>query len=72
MQYIGHSKPKLLIADEGKKIRNINDLYIPAEYDEEGNLIKEEHLPYYSTIIFLAEQIDSLEKCQELYIEEEE
>ena len=41
MQYIGHSKPKLLIADEGKKIRNINDLYIPAEYDEEGNLIKE-------------------------------
>ena len=72
MQYIGHSKPKLLIADEGKKIRNINDLYIPAEYDEEGNLIKEEHLPYYSTIIFLAEQIDSLEKCQELYVEEEE
>ena len=38
MQYVGHSKPKLLIADEGKKIRNINDLYIPAEYDEEGNL----------------------------------
>ena len=72
MQYIGHSKPKLLIADEGKKIRNINDLYIPAEYDEEGNLIKEEHLPYYSTIIFLAEQINSLEKCQELYVEEEE
>lgn len=72
MQYVGHSKPKLLIADEGKKIRNINDLYIPAEYDEEGNLIKEEHLPYYSTIIFLAEQIDSLEKCQELYVEEEE
>ena len=72
MQYIGHSKPKLLIADKGKKIRNINDLYIPAEYDEEGNLIKEEHLPYYSTIIFLAEQIDSLEKCQELYVEEEE
>lgn len=72
MQYVGHSKPKLLIADEGKKIRNINDLYIPAEYDEEGNLIKEEHLPYYSTIIFLAEQIDSLEKCQELYVEEKE
>ena len=72
MQYVGHSKPKLLISDEGKKIRNINDLYIPAEYDEEGNLIKEEHLPYYSTIIFLAEQIDSLEKCQELYVEEEE
>ena len=72
MQYIGYSKPKLLIADEGKKIRNINDLYIPAEYDEEGNLIKEEHLPYYSTIIFLAEQIDSLEKCKELYVEEEE
>ena len=72
MQYVGHSKPKLLIADEGKKIRNINDLYIPAEYDEEGNLIKEEHLPYYSTIIFLAEQIDSLEKCKELYVEEEE
>ena len=72
MQYIGHSKPKLLIADEGKKIRNINDLYIPAEYDEEGNLIKEEHLPYYSSVIFLGDQITSLEECQELYVEEEE
>lgn len=70
MTYIGYSKPKLLIADEGKHIRDKNDVYTPAEYDEEGNLIKEEHFPYYSSVIFLAEQINSLEKCKELYVEE--
>ena len=71
MQYVGHSKPKLLIADKGKLLRDINDVYVAEHYDEEGNLIPE-HKPYYSSVIFLAEQIDSLEKCQELYVEEKE
>ena len=37
MQYIGHSKPKLLIADKGKLLRDINDVYVAEHYDEEGN-----------------------------------
>ena len=71
MLYVGHSKPKLLIADKGKLLRDINDVYVAEHYDEEGNLIPE-HKPYYSSVIFLAEQIDSLEECQKLYVEEEE
>lgn len=69
MTYIGHTTPKILISDEGKHIRDINDIYTSAEYDKEGNIIKEEHLPYYSTIIFLADNFDE-NKLNELYIEE--
>lgn len=70
MQYIGHVKPKLLVADEGYHIRDINDVYTPAKYDDNRNIIEEEHYPYYSTVIFLADTISSLEQCEELYIEE--
>ena len=70
MQYIGYSNPKLLIADEDKTIRDINDVYVAEHYDEEGNLVPE-HKPYYSSVIFLGEQINSLEECKELYVEEE-
>ena len=71
MQIITHTNPKLLIADEGKLLRAINDVYVPAKYDEDGKLIKEEHIPYKSTVIFLADQVDTLEKAKELYVEEE-
>ena len=71
MQYIGRTTPKLLIADEGKKIRDINDIYIPEKKDELGNVIQEEHIPYYTTLIFLGEQINSLEECQKIYTEED-
>lgn len=30
-----------------------------------------EHKPYYSSVIFLGEQINTLEKAKELYVEEE-
>lgn len=71
MQYIGYSSPKLLIADEGYHIRDINDVYTPAKYDDNGNIIEEEHYPHYSTVIFLANTINSLEQCEELYVEEQ-
>lgn len=71
MQFISHTIPKLLIAEEGKKIRGINDVYTPAKYDEQGNIIEPEHIPYYSTLIFLGSQIETLEQCKELYVEEE-
>lgn len=71
MQFINYTNPKLLIAEEGKKIRGINDVYIPEEKDEQGNVITPEHIPYYSTLIFLGSQIENLEQCKELYVEEE-
>lgn len=70
MKYIGYTKPKLLIADEGKHIRSIDDVYTPAQYNEQGELIEPEHLPYYTSVIFLADNFDE-SKLNELYIEEE-
>ena len=70
MELITRTKPNLLIADEGKNIRSRNDIYIPAKYDEQGNLIEEEKIPYYSTLIFLADNFDT-SKIDELYVEEE-
>ena len=70
MELITRTKPKLLIADEGKLLRDINDVYVAEHYDEEGNLVPQKK-PYYSSVIFLGEQINSLEECKELYIEEE-
>ena len=72
MQFFDYSKPKLLIADKGKMLRSKNDVYVPAKYDEQGNIIEPEHLPYYASVIFLGEQITTLEQCKELYVEEEE
>lgn len=70
MQYIGYSKPKLLIADEGKKIRAKNDVYEAEHLDDIGNVIPV-HEPYYATVIFLGDQISSLNECQEIYVEED-
>lgn len=72
MKLINYTNPRILIADEGKKIRSINDVHIPAKYDEQGQIVEEERFPYYSTLIFPAEQLDTLEKCLEVYVEEEE
>ena len=70
MQLIKHTTPKLLIADEGKLLRDKNDVYTPAIYNEDGSILEEEHRPYYTSVIFVAAQIDTLEKAQELYVEE--
>ena len=69
MNYIKHTTPRLLIADEGKKIRSRSDEYIPEHKDEEGNLISE-HKPYYSSVIFLGEQIQTFEDINNIYVEE--
>ena len=69
MQLINYTNPKLLIADEGKMIRDKNDVYVPEHTTETGELVPE-HKPYYSSVIFPASQIDTLEKAMELYIEE--
>jgi hypothetical protein len=64
MEIRNYGKKKILIADENKHIRDINDVYTPATKTEE------EHKPYYATIIFLADNFDD-SKLNELYIEEE-
>ena len=69
MEIRTYGKKKILIADENKQIRDINDTYEEEHYDEEGNLIPQKK-PYYASIIFLADNFDD-SKLNELYIEEE-
>lgn len=64
MEIRKYGEKKILIADENKQIRDINDVYTPATETEE------EHKPYYATIIFLADNFDD-SKLNELYVEEE-
>ena len=63
-----YTRPKMIVADKGKHIRSVNDVYIPEHYDSEGNLV-EEHTPYYSTTIFVPDEF-TVEEMNELYIEE--
>lgn len=70
MKLINHTTPRILIADEGKHFRAINDVYEEAHIDEDGNEI-EEHFPYYMTMCFPGSQIQTLEQAEELYIEED-
>ena len=70
MEIIKKNNINCLVPAKGKFIRDINDVYVAPIYDEGGNLIKEEHIPYYTTIIYLAKQVDTLERAEKLYIEE--
>lgn len=58
-----NTTPKKIVADEGKWIRSVDDVYF---VDENG----EEHVPYYSTIIFVPD-VFTEEMMNELYVEEE-
>ena len=69
MQIIKRSDLRLLLADEGKHIRSINDVYVPEHEDEEGNIIPE-HFPNYAEMIFLGIQVDET-KLDEIYVEED-
>lgn len=64
MEIRNYGKKKILIADENKQIRDVNDVYVPATETEE------EHKPYYASIIFLADNFED-SKLNELYVEEE-
>ena len=63
MNYIGHTKPLLLVAEQGKKIRAVNDVYVPATETEE------EHKPSYTDVVFLADGTTK-EQAFEMYVEE--
>lgn len=68
MQIIETEKMKKIIADEGKQIRAVNDVYQKAHIDEQGNQI-EEHFPYYTSLIYLPKSISN-EEIEKMYIEE--
>ena len=63
MEIRNYGAKKILIADENKHIRSIDDV---TREDENGNIIE----PYYTSIIFLADNFDE-SKLNELYVEEE-
>lgn len=64
MEIRKYGNRKILIADENKRIRDINDVYVEATESEP------EHIPHYSSVIFLADNFDET-KLEELYIEED-
>ena len=68
MQLMYWTKPKMIVADEGKHIRDKKDVYVPEHKDEEGNLISE-HFPHYVTTIFVPDNFTE-EQMNELYVEE--
>ena len=68
MILFSYTKPKMIVADEGKQIRDKKDVYVPEHKDEEGNIVPE-HFPYYSTTIFVPDNFTE-EQMNELYIEE--
>lgn len=70
MQYFNYTKPKMLIADEGKLLREVNDVYIEEHVDENGNKV-EEHVPYKTTTIFLPDNVTE-EQAISMYVEEDE
>ena len=68
MQLINWTKPKMIISDKGKHIRDKQDVYVPEHKDKEGNLVPE-HFPHYSTTIFVPDDFTE-EQMNELYVEE--
>ena len=69
MQLIKHTKPKMIISDEGKWIRDVNDVYVAEHIDEQTGELIPEKIPYYSTTIFVPDDFTE-EQMNELYIEE--
>ena len=68
MQLMYWTKPKMIVADEGKHIRDKQDVYVPEHKDKDGNLVPE-HFPHYSTTIFVPDNFTE-EQMNELYVEE--
>lgn len=68
MFLLKHTKPKMIVSDEGKHIRGVNDVYVPEHTDEEGNVV-EEHFPYYTTVIFVPDSYTEAQMNED-YVEE--
>ena len=69
MKFFNYTKPKMIVADEGKHIRQKDDIYKEAYIDENGQEVSE-HIPYYSTTIFVPDSFTE-EQMNEQYVEED-
>ena len=69
MQLINWTKPKMIISDEGKWIRDVNDVYVAEHIDEQTGELIPEKIPHYSTTIFVPDDFTE-EQMNELYVEE--
>lgn len=68
MVYFDWTQPKMIVADKGKHIRGVNDVYVPEHTDEEGNTV-EEHVPYFTTVIFVPDSYTEAQMNED-YVEE--
>lgn len=64
-----YTKPKMIVAEKGKHIRSVNDVYTEEYVDEEGNVVPEGY-PHYATTIFVPDTFTE-EQMNELYVEED-
>ena len=69
MIFYDYTTPKMIVAEQGKHIRSKNDVYVSEHINEDGTLVPE-HIPYYSTTIFVPD-IYTEEKVNEDYVEED-
>jgi len=69
MKLFTYTKPRMIVADEGKQIRSKDDVYKEAYIDENGNEVPE-HVPHFSTTIFVPSSFTE-EQMNELYVEED-
>lgn len=69
MIFFGYTSPKMIVASEGKHIREKNDVYVAEYEDEEGNIVPE-HFPYYTTTVFVPDSFTE-DQMNELYVEED-
>ena len=69
MKFFSYTKPRMIVADEGKKIRSKDDVHVAEHFDEEGNTV-EEHFSNYFTTIFVPDRFTEAQ-MNELYVEED-
>ena len=70
MEIIKKDGLRILQADEGKHIREINDIYEPEHIDKNTGELIPEHFPYYTEMIFLGEQVKEND-ITNMYVEED-
>lgn len=68
MKLIRENNLTTIVAEEGKHIREVGDVYIEEKVNEDGTK-EHAHEPYYSTIIYVPATFTE-EQMNELYVEE--
>lgn len=70
MTLIKEKKFNKLLADEGKHIRVIDDVFVPAHYDEDKNWV-EDYFPCYFKEAYVPKKVTE-ENMYDSYVEEKE